>query len=53
VIYRSRNLIKRFFNRLEHFRGIATRDFRTAANFLGAIHLAAIRLWIRIYKSTT
>lgn len=47
-LYRNRNLIERFFNRLKHFRGIATRYFKTAANFLAAIHLAAARLWIRI-----
>ena len=52
-LYRNRNLIERFFNRLKHFRGIATRYFKTAANFLAAIHLAAARLWIRAYESTT
>jgi transposase len=46
-LYRQRNLIERFFNRLKHFRGIATRYFKTAATFLAAIHLAAARLWIR------
>ena len=40
-------------NRLKHFRGIATRYFKTAANSLAAIHLAAARLWIRNYESTT
>ena len=53
ALYRNRNLIERFFNRLKHFRGIATRYFKTAANFLAAIHLAAARLWIRHYESTT
>jgi len=52
-LYRNRNLIERFFNRLKHFRGIATRYFKTAANFLAAIHLAAARLWIKHYESTT
>ena len=52
-LYRNRNLIERFFNRLKHFRGIATRYCKTAANFLAAVHLAAARLWIRNYESTT
>jgi transposase len=52
-LYRKRNMIERFFNRLKHFRGIATRYFKTAANFLAAIHLAAARLWIRANESTT
>ncbi|MFD2648635.1 transposase [Devosia albogilva] len=47
------HMIERFFSRLKHFRGIATRYFKTAANFLAAIHLAAARLWIRSYESTT
>jgi transposase len=53
ALYRNRNLIERFFNRLKHFRGIATRYFKTATNFLAAIHLAAARLSIRHYESTT
>lgn len=52
-IYRERNRIERFFNRLKHFRGIATRYFKTADNFLAAPHLACARLWIKHYESTT
>ena len=52
-LYRERNRIERFFNRIKHFRGIATRYFKTAANFLAALHLASTRLWIRHYESTT
>lgn len=53
-LYRERNRIERFFNRLKHFRGIATRYFKTATNFLAALHLASARLWIRHdYESTT
>ena len=52
-LYRQRNLVERFFNGLEHFRAIATRCHQRARNFLAAIALAAIRLWIRYYESTT
>ncbi|PRX34922.1 transposase, partial [Meinhardsimonia xiamenensis] len=52
-LYRERNKVERFFNRLKHFRGIATRYFKTATNFLAALHLACSRLWIRHYESTT
>ncbi|WP_217808362.1 transposase, partial [Pseudoruegeria aquimaris] len=52
-LYRERNKVERFFNRLKHFRGIATRYFKTAANYLAALHLACSRLWIRHYESTT
>jgi transposase len=52
-LYRERNRIERFFNRLKHFRGIATRYFKNADNFLAALHLACTRLWIKHYGSTT
>lgn len=51
-IYRQRNLIERFFNKLKHFRRIATRYDKTARNFLAAVQLAATRLWAR-FESTT
>lgn len=40
-IYRQRNLIERFFNKLKHFRRVATRYDKTARNFLAAVLLAA------------
>lgn len=52
-IYRQRNLIERFFNRLKHFRRIATRFDKLARNFLAAVLLASTRLWTRAYESTT
>jgi transposase len=52
ALYRQRNLIERFFNKLKHFRRIATRYDKTARNFLAAVLLAATRLWMR-FESTT
>ena len=52
AIYRARNLVERFFNKLKHFRRIATRYDKTARNYLAAILLAAVRLWTR-FESTT
>ena len=51
--YRQRNLIERFFNKLKHFRRIATRFDKLARNFLAAVLLASTRLWTRAYESTT
>jgi transposase len=51
-LYRQRNLIERFFNKLKHLRRIATRYDKLARNFMAAIALAAIRLRIRHYEST-
>lgn len=44
--YRQRNLVERFVNQIKHFRRIATRYEKTARNFLGFIHLAALCCWI-------
>ena len=52
-LYRQRNLVERFFNKLKHFRGIATRHHKLAGNFLAAIALACIRLWIKTNEYTT
>jgi transposase len=51
-LYRQRNLVERFFCKLKHFRGVATRFAKLARNFLAAVLLASIRLWTRAYEST-
>jgi len=52
-LYKDRNLIERFFNKLKHFRRIATRYDKLAANFLAMLKLACFRLWMRAYESTS
>jgi transposase len=47
LAYRLRNRIERFFNKLKHFRHIATRYDRRAAHFLAALHLASAMIWMR------
>lgn len=42
ALYRERNHVERFFNKLKQFRRIATRYDKLAASFLAAVHLAAI-----------
>jgi transposase len=39
VLYRERNLVERFFNKIKHFRAIATRSDKLARNFLAAVQL--------------
>jgi len=41
TIYRQRNRIERCFNKLKHFRRLATRYDRRAAYFLSFVHIAA------------
>ena len=52
-IYRQRNLVERFFHKREHSRRTATRYDKLARNFLAAVMLASIRLWLEHYESTT
>src|SRR5690242_15675138 len=53
ALYRERNRIERFFNRIKHCRGITTRYEKHASNFLAMLKLAAVRLWLRHYESMT
>ena len=41
ALYCERNLVERFFNKLKHFRAIATRYDKLARNFLAGIQLAS------------
>jgi transposase len=52
-LYKARNRIERFFNKMKHFRRVATRYDKLAANYLAALKLASVRLWLRVYESTT
>jgi transposase len=45
--YRLRNRIERFFNKLKHFRHIATRYDRRAIHFLACLYLASAMIWMR------
>jgi transposase len=41
ALYCERNLIERFFNKIKHFRAIATRYDKLARNFLAAVQLVS------------
>jgi len=41
TLYRERNLVERFFNKIKHYRAIATRYDKLARNFLAAVQLVA------------
>ena len=51
-LYRARNLVERFFNKIKQCRRVATRYDKLAANYLAFIKLASIRIWLRVYEST-
>jgi transposase len=46
-IYKERHLVECCFNKLKHFRRVATRYEKTARNFLAFVTIAAIVLWLR------
>jgi|TARA_Y100000294_G_scaffold109896_1_gene101960 transposase len=48
TLYRERNRIERFFNRIKHYRRIATRYEKLAASYLAMLQLAAVRVWLRL-----
>lgn len=52
ALYKERNLVERFFNKLKYFRRIATRYDKLGSSFLAMIKLASIRIWLRTYEST-
>ena len=47
AIYKERNLIERFFNKIKHFRRIATRYDKLARNYAGFLNLVAALKWGR------
>ena len=46
-LYKERNRIERFFNKLKQFRRVATRYDKLLANFMGFVKIAAIAIWLR------
>ena len=51
TLYKERNLVERFFNKIKNFRRIATRFEKLAENYLAMIKLASIRIWMRHNES--
>ena len=51
-IYRQRNHVERFFNKLKNFRRIATRYDKLGATFFAFVQLASVRIWLRSIEST-
>ncbi len=50
-LYRYRNLVERFFNKLKNFRAVATRYDKRADNYLASVKLASARIWMRFNES--
>ena len=49
-LYKCRNLVERFFNRMKQFRRFATRYEKTAKSFLALVHFVAVFVWLAISR---
>jgi len=47
TLYKERNLVERFFNKLKQFRRVATRYDKLLANYRGFVILAAITILLK------
>ena len=47
-LYKERNYVERFFNRIKGYRRIATRYDKTAVMFLAGLTVASILLWLKL-----
>jgi putative transposase len=47
AIYKERNIIERFFNKLKQFRRVATRYDKLLENFIAFVKLAAIAICLK------
>ena len=53
-VYRQRNAVERFFNKLKHFRAHCHTIRQARRQFFSAsVQLASIRIWLRTYESVT
>ncbi len=50
-LYRQRNAVERFFNKLKHFRAVATRYDKRDDNYLASVKLASLQIWLRFNES--
>jgi putative transposase len=46
ALYRERNLVERFFNKIKNYRAIATRFDKLASTFLAGVLLVCVILWL-------
>ena len=46
IIYKERNFVERLFQKLKHYRSIATRYERLARNYMAMLSLVATVIWL-------
>ena len=50
---RYRKLVERFFDKIKHFRAIATRYDKDSSNYLASVKFAALCIWLQSCVPTT
>ncbi|MBL4747605.1 MAG: transposase [Magnetovibrio sp.] len=50
TLYKNRNPVERFFNKLKHFRHVASRYGKRLVNFRGFVKIAVIAVLMRSLK---
>ena len=45
-VYKERHLVENFFCKIKRYRRVATRYEKTAANYLGFVLFASLRIWL-------
>ena len=46
ALYRERNLVERFFNKIKHYRAIATRYDKLANTYMAGVMLVCVIIWL-------
>jgi transposase len=46
ILYKERNLVERFFNKIKQFRRLATRYEKTSRNFLALLTFVSTTIWL-------
>ena len=47
ALYKERNLVERFINRMKHYRRVATRYEKSLQNYVSFLHVVSIMAWLR------
>ena len=47
ILYKERNLVERMFNKIKHFRRVATRYDKTSSAYLAFVLIAGICVWLK------
>jgi transposase len=46
-LYKERNLVERFINKIKHYRRVATRYEKTVLSFASVLFLVAAMIWLK------